>query len=214
MSFQHIQDDLIDAHLWSSPQPQGVICLSHSAGGDIDNDLLQAIAKSLVHSHTIILFRMKYRQQGRKIPPRPQASIEDFSRIVAYAKKIHPKVFIGGRSYGCRVATHYAAENQDLSGVICLGFPLFPNKNNRTPERLDHFSNITAPVLILQGDRDHFGDATIHKKLLLNQPDLTVFGIPYADHSFTTRKSDPFNTDQVTQIVIEHLKQWPPLHPC
>jgi predicted alpha/beta-hydrolase family hydrolase len=61
---------------------------------------------------------------------------------------------IGGHSYGGRVASMVAAETTP-AGLVLLSYPLHKPGH---PEslRVDHWSQIKCPVLLLSGDRDQF----------------------------------------------------------
>jgi predicted alpha/beta-hydrolase family hydrolase len=61
---------------------------------------------------------------------------------------------IGGHSYGGRVASMVAAETLP-AGLVLLSYPL--HKPGHPEElRVDHWSKIACPVLVLSGDRDQF----------------------------------------------------------
>jgi predicted alpha/beta-hydrolase family hydrolase len=61
---------------------------------------------------------------------------------------------IGGHSYGGRVASLVAADTPP-AGLVLLSYPL--HRPGRPDElRVDHWSSIACPVLLLSGDRDQF----------------------------------------------------------
>jgi len=65
-----------------------------------------------------------------------------------------PSAVIGGHSYGARVASMVAAETPP-AGLVLLSYPL--HKPGHPEElRIDHWSKIACPVLVLCGDRDQF----------------------------------------------------------
>ena len=65
-----------------------------------------------------------------------------------------PAAVIGGHSYGGRVASMVAAETAP-AGLVLLSYPL--HKPGHPDElRVEHWSAITCPVLLLSGDRDPF----------------------------------------------------------
>jgi predicted alpha/beta-hydrolase family hydrolase len=65
-----------------------------------------------------------------------------------------PSSVIGGHSYGGRVASMVAADAKP-AGLVLLSYPLHKPGH---PEalRVEHWSKITCPVLLLSGDRDQF----------------------------------------------------------
>ncbi len=65
-----------------------------------------------------------------------------------------------GRSSGAIVATRTAVHHApDLLGVVALGYPFRHPQRTQEPYRTDHLPAIRCPTLILQGDRDEYGDA-------------------------------------------------------
>jgi predicted alpha/beta-hydrolase family hydrolase len=77
-----------------------------------------------------------------------------------------PTSVIGGHSYGGRVASIVAAETPP-AGLVLLSYPL--HKPGHPEElRIDHWSKVACPVLVLSGDRDQFAridllDRAVHQ---------------------------------------------------
>jgi len=72
-------------------------------------------------------------------------------------------IILVGRSSGGRVATRLAADQPGLPGVraiACLGYPFQRPQKDPEPDRYSHLTRLTVPSLILQGDRDEYGDVT------------------------------------------------------
>jgi hypothetical protein len=82
---------------------------------------------------------------------------------------------IGGHSYGGRVASMVAAET-DPAGLVLLSYPL--HRPGHTEElRVEHWSAIACPVLLLSGDRDQFAriDLLEQSAQLLAHAELHVY---------------------------------------
>ena len=89
---------------------------------------------------------------------------------------------------GGRMATHLAAQGLDpLGGVVVLGYPLHP-PGKPQQLRTAHLPSITAPVLIVQGERDAFGTPAEFEPVLktMTAP-VTLRVIAGADHSLKVR---------------------------
>jgi predicted alpha/beta-hydrolase family hydrolase len=65
-----------------------------------------------------------------------------------------PDAVIGGHSFGGRVASMVAAETPP-AGLVLLSYPLH-RPGHPEELRVDHWSEIRCPVLVLSGDRDPF----------------------------------------------------------
>lgn len=72
-----------------------------------------------------------------------------------------------GRSSGARVATLFARQ-QPVKAVVCIGYPFRRPDHDPEPERYEHLADIGVPVLILQGARDRYGDASACRSYALS----------------------------------------------
>jgi predicted alpha/beta-hydrolase family hydrolase len=61
---------------------------------------------------------------------------------------------IGGHSFGGRVASMVAADTKP-AGLVLLSYPLH-RPGHADELRVEHWSRISCPVLLLSGDRDQF----------------------------------------------------------
>ena len=86
-----------------------------------------------------------------------------------------PTSAIGGHSYGGRVASMVAAETQP-AGLVLLSYPLHKPGHPETL-RIDHWSAIGCPVLVLSGDRDQFARIDLLERSVgrLAQAELHVY---------------------------------------
>jgi predicted alpha/beta-hydrolase family hydrolase len=74
-------------------------------------------------------------------------------------KDIQQPLLIGGKSMGARIASLLANSlyNDDLiQGVVRLGYPFDPLKKPNQL-RIEHLGSFSAPMLIVQGERDPMG---------------------------------------------------------
>jgi hypothetical protein len=65
-------------------------------------------------------------------------------------------VVVGGQSYGGRVASLAAAEDDaEYAALVCYSYPLHPpGRPEKAEARTAHWPNIRCPVLLLSGDAD------------------------------------------------------------
>jgi uncharacterized protein len=139
------------------------VLLTHGAGGDLDNAGLVTLADLLADlGHPVVRANLPYREAGRRGAPRAESNVGHSRRLLAAASEVTGLTgpwIAGGKSYGGRVASLLAAEDdgEDLLGLLFYGYPLHPPGK---PERLrvEHWPRVPVPCLFLQGTRDPFCD--------------------------------------------------------
>lgn len=173
---------------------------AHGAGAGMEHAFMQAVSEQLACKGIRVLrfefpYMVKRREEGTKTPPNRQAqSIAAYQQALADAN-ISGKLIIGGKSMGGRIASLLASDLEadtqqafSIAGVICLGFPFYAPKKERSPElsRGTHLYKTKIPTLILQGDRDSFGNQEELQALPLSTSVNCQF-IADGDHSFKPR---------------------------
>ncbi len=136
---------------------------------------------------------MAARRSGgaRRPPPRLEALISEYQAIVGQVgARLMPnqRLIIGGKSLGGRVASHIADglyRERQIVGLVCLGYP-FHAVGKPEILRIDHLANLSCPTVIIQGDRDPFGNRGEVKNIPL--PSAIGFQwLPDGDHDFGPR---------------------------
>lgn len=150
--------------LWTGPEADGVptLLLAHGAGAPMDSAWMNEIA-ALVGSRGIRVARFEFafmaaRRSGtRRAAPKAEKVLEEYRAVV---EQVGTKnLYIGGKSYGGRVASMVADELLDAAGIrglVCLGYPFHP-PGKPLQLRTAHLTGIRTPTLICQGERDPFG---------------------------------------------------------
>jgi len=145
------------------------ILLAHGAGAPMTSPFLQKIARLLAERGLAVSrFEFAYmaarREDGkRRPPPRAERLVDEYkAAVAAVAEKLGrgTKLLIGGKSMGGRVASLAADElygEKRIAGLVCLGYPFHPPGK---PEalRTGHIEHLRCPALIVQGERDPFGN--------------------------------------------------------
>ncbi|MDO9397743.1 MAG: dienelactone hydrolase [Herbiconiux sp.] len=161
--------------LWTGAPGDPVLVLAHGAGAAMDSDWMNRVC-ALLAADGIRTARFEFaymaarRTGSRKPPPRAETLVGEFeaavaevraavSRETAGAPDAPPRVAIGGKSMGGRVASLVADElfeSGAVSALVCFGYPFHPPGS---PEKLRtaHLEALRTPALILQGTRDPFG---------------------------------------------------------
>jgi hypothetical protein len=151
------------AHLHEASDPVGAIALGHGAGGGIKAPDLQAVTKAALGiGVSVALVEQPYRVAGRRSPA-PAHQLDAAWRTVVEHLLDGPfqglALIGGGRSSGARVACRTAADS-GVCGVLCLAFPLIPPQRAQASApktRQPELDAVAVPVLVIQGDRDPFG---------------------------------------------------------
>jgi len=180
----------------NSNKPLAKLLLTHGAGAPIESEFMQLLSESLALKKVeVITFNFSYMQrqvdEGKKRPPSRAPILEDeFAQQINAAIGDNIPLFIGGKSMGGRIATHLLANplfKDKVSGAIAFGYPFHPPGK---PEKLrtEHFASLHNPLLIIQGERDTFGNKGEIEALTLGQT-VTVEYLSDGDHSFKPRKA-------------------------
>ena len=105
------------------------------------------------------------------------------------------------------MATHLAAQGLDpLGGVIALGYPLHP-PGKPDQVRIAHLPAITAPVLIVQGERDAFGTPEeLAPAIETMRAPVTLHVVSGGDHSLAVKgRSKNEALEAVTTVVADWI---------
>ena len=184
-------------------QARATVILAHGAGAGMDTDFMDAFAVGLAdRGLRVVRFEFPYmaerRQTGKRRPPdREPVLRQAWLDVIA---SIEAKtLFIGGKSMGGRIAS-LIADEADVAGLICLGYPFHPiGKPDQL--RVEHLQAIKTPTLILQGERDPFGNAEQVRDYNLSSQ-VRLHWLPDGDHSFKPRASSGRMLDESWREAI------------
>jgi hypothetical protein len=99
-----------------------------------------------------------------------------------------PFSVIGGHSFGGRVASMVAAETPP-AGLVLLSYPLH-RPGHPDELRIDHWSEIECPVLLLSGDRDQFARVEVLERSVGRLPAAELHVYPGLRHGLTAVAGD------------------------
>jgi predicted alpha/beta-hydrolase family hydrolase len=190
-----VRTDDVAALLWDGPDDAPTtILLAHGAGAGMESAAMTAIATTLARAGLRVgRFEFGYmaaRRQGhQKPPPRAETLIPEY-RAVVEAVGQRPRLVIGGKSMGGRVASMLAddllAEGR-IQGLLCLGYPFHP-PGKPGELRTRHLEELRTPTLICQGTRDPFGSREEVGTYSLS-PAIAVEWLEDGDHDLRPRKA-------------------------
>jgi uncharacterized protein len=182
------------------------LALAHGAGAGMDTPFMTYFATQLAQrGFRAVRFEFPYmavyRRTGKRRPPdREPVLRETWLRVV---DMLGPKnLMIGGKSMGGRIAS-LIADEAGIAGLVCLGYPFHPvGKPDKL--RVEHLRKIKTRTLILQGERDPFGNREEVTRLSLTRT-VHVKWLTDGDHSFKPRKSSGKTEEQNWQEAVEHI---------
>lgn len=192
------------------PQTNNVLLLAHGAGAPMDSDFMSRIAEG-VAENGIVVYRFNFPymnervKKGHKRSPDPVPKLlKSFRQAIDMAGDSE-QVVIGGKSLGGRMASLLATELA-VPGLVCLGYPFHAPGKPDTP-RIEHFSDITAPTLIVQGTRDPFGKKEEVEGYGLPR-DIIIYWLEDGDHDFRPRKASGLSYDHHLQTTVTVLAKF------
>jgi len=187
---------------------------AHGAGAGMEHEFMQFFASQIAAAGIqVIRFEFPYmakrRLDGRKYPPNRQPQAMVFYSELLTQLALKGKIVVAGKSMGGRIASLITAEQADdlgIAGLVCLGFPFYAPKKNRSPEssRGEHLYYIKTPTLILQGQRDNFG----RQEEVLAMPFASPVRLAFlndGDHGFKPRVKSGFTLEQNMQEALKQI---------
>lgn len=154
-------DGDLGAELIRPADAASLLVLAHGAGADFRHASMAAISQALARQNIASLrFNFPFMEQGRRRVDSQAVSVATILAALATARGAAPdlRLFLGGHSYGGRMASHAAAgQALDVAGLVFCSFPLHPPKKPGI-ERAAHLERIELPMLFLSGTRDGLAD--------------------------------------------------------
>lgn len=190
---------------WHEARGETYVVLAHGAGGNMHTPGLADLAELLSgRGIGVLRFNFPYAEAKRKAPD-PQPVLEScYSAVAERVRMKAPRLFLGGRSMGGRIASHIVAGGVKAAGLVFLSYPLHPPGQ---PERLRtrHLPKITVPMLFIQGSRDAFARPDLLEDTLKRLPHATLHVIEGADHGLKVKGHTP---EDVTMEIADAVAAW------
>ncbi len=197
----------VSAELDGSGSPAFV--MAPGAGGNFQTPFLKQLAADLAtRDFPTLRFNFPYTERKRSVPDPAPVLEECYRAVVLHAAKRFPKMVIGGKSMGGRIASQMIAKTAALEavrGLIFLGYPLHPPGK---PEKLRdaHLYDIKLPMLFVEGTRDAFATPSLLNNVLSHLPTAKVHWIEGGDHSFKVSGRKPADVQaEILSVVAEFL---------
>ena len=206
-----------DAHsvstLWQCP-PRAAACFvfAHGAGAGMRHAFMEAFATGVAARGIATLrFQFPYMERGLRRPdPPPLCHATVRAAVAEAARRTDVPLFAGGRSFGGRMASQAQAEQPlpGVKGLAFLGFPLHPAKQPSI-ERAEHLSNITIPMLFLQGTRDELAELDLLEPVISRLGKQATLRLSQdANHAFHVPARTGRTDEQVLEGLIDSFTDW------
>ena len=174
--------------------PFASLAVFHGAGAGMDHPFMTGFARAIAEEGVATLrCNFPYMEAGKRSPDRQPVAVATvraaFDEATGSAGRGEP-IWVGGKSFGGRMASVAVAEGLPAAGLVFLGYPLHPPGK---PERVrdEHLYGIEAPMLFLQGTKDPFASAPVLEPVLAKLPQASHVAIEGGGHSLErSRKED------------------------
>lgn len=171
--------------------PRAVLVLAHGAGGDMGDRVLLGVSKALEPDDVAVLrFNFPYREAGRRAPGSQPEAEACYRSIADFARRSGVPLYLGGKSYGGRMATHIVADGYHADGLVLLSYPLHP-PGRYDKLRDEHLGRIRSPMLFVQGTRDTFARPDLLENTIASLPNAIHVAVQDADHGLKARHRKP-----------------------
>ncbi len=188
------------------PDARAILVLGHGAGGDLRDVVLCGAGSRLADRRIeVVRFNFPYREQGRRAPGAQTASEGAYRGVADEFRSEGKPLYVGGKSYGGRMASHIVADGYPADGLVFLSYPLHPPGK---PDRLrdEHLGRIDVPMLFIQGTRDPFATPHLLDAVVDRLPNATLHRIDGGDHSLRVRGRPPADVlDEVVATIDDFI---------
>ncbi len=191
------------------------VLLAPGAGAPMDSSFLARAAAGLAsRGIRVVRFEFPYmarrRTEGRRGAPDREPVLRASWTAMAERFGGGPRVVVGGKSLGGRIASMIADE-VGARGLVCFGYPFHP-PGDKSRLRTKHLAALRTPALILQGERDVFGDRADVEGYALS-PAIRIHWLAAGDHSFKpparSGRTEAGNVEEAIAIAAEFIESLP-----
>lgn len=187
--------------------------LAHGAGAGMRHRFMEAIAAALAERGIASLrYQFPYTEAGARRPDPPAVLEATVRAAVSAAAEAAPglPLIAGGKSMGGRMTSGAAARRPlpGVAGLVFLGFPLHRPKQP-SEDRAAHLSQVTVPMLFLQGTRDELADLGLITGVCARLGSLaTLHVVEGADHGFEVLKRSGRTDAEVLEELADTVVTW------
>jgi uncharacterized protein len=201
-----------------------VLVLAHGAGAGFRHPTMLAISEALAaRAIASLRFNFPFIEAGRKRVDNPAVAVASIACAAGAAAARRPDLplYLGGHSFGGRMASQALAQGRLVAGgliaggpivrgLVCLSFPLHP-ANRPDTRRAAHLAAIDVPMLFLSGPRDALADASLLTQVVddlarrEHVPGVRLHWLDDADHGYRVRKRQRQDPRSVFEEVADEV---------
>lgn len=185
--------------------------MAHGAGAGFRHVSLVRIGEALAAFGIATLrFNFPFMEAGRRRVDAKPVAIAAVAAAAAAAATAAPdlRLFVGGHSFGGRMASHAAADGViTCSGLVFLSFPLHP-AGRPGVERAMHLGAIRSPMLFVSGTRDALADRDLLFGVVSSLDGARLHWLDDADHGYRVRKRVRQDPRPVFQEIAETVAEF------
>ncbi len=188
-----------------APAAVATLVFGHGAGADMRHPNMEAIAQAFAAvGISTLRFNFPFKEAKKSRVDTKPVAIATIEAALDFARgRFVGPLFLGGHSFGGRMATHAVAERPlDVAGLILGSFPLHP-AGRLSVDRAAHLDAVRQPLLFLSGTRDALADATLLKEVV-ERVGGTLAWLDDGDHGYKTRKRTRTRTDDIFTEMAGH----------
>ncbi len=194
--------------LSDSSNAVAVLVLAHGAGANMHHASMTSIASELARRGVAVLrFNFPFMEGAKRPVDSRPVSTATIAAAVAQARELKPRLplFIGGHSFGGRMASHAMLDRDldEVRGLVFCSFPLHPAGQPST-KRADHLDSINAPMLFLSGTRDALAEPELLQNVIARLgARAELVWLDTADHSYKVLKRTRTRSDSVFEELAD-----------
>jgi predicted alpha/beta-hydrolase family hydrolase len=204
--------------LWQCPDDAvAAFVLAHGAGAGMRHRNMQSLADAFAaHGIATLRFDFPFIEAKRSRVDPPAVAIERIGAAFrSAAARTRLPLWLGGHSFGGRMASHAVAAGLAPAGLVLLSFPLHAAGKPGT-ERAAHLATIRCPMLFLSGTRDALATPALLERVVGALPTATLHWLDTADHGYRvlqrarSGKGDVF--DEIARVARAFMDRHEPLY--
>jgi uncharacterized protein len=192
--------------LWQCPADAvAAVVLAHGAGAGMRHKNMEAIAAALARRGLATLrFDFPFIVEGRSRVDAPAVAIQSIAAAyAAAAERTTLPIWLGGHSFGGRMASHAAVELElPAPGLVFCSFPLHP-PGKPDVRRAQHLAALRRPMLFLSGTRDELATPALLESVVATLPTAQLHWLDTADHGYRILKRTRTRADGVFDEMAE-----------